>query len=132
MKKIISCPYCSGYVYKKKINVLNRKVDLYICENSKWEQDEDSLTYTLTEDSSCFFRIFSNNLIRYNKKNISEKEIKELIRKKELVVRLYSKKLWNEKLNKYGSEYYRKIILDEEYGITVLFDEVIKKKEEKK
>jgi len=127
IKIVGDCPFCGGIVGKRDTKVYNKKTSIYSCENNKVEYDEEG-TFLQTEDSTCNFKIFSNALLKYNKGTISEKEIKELLLNKEIVVRLYSKKLFNEEKDSYGSEYFRYAIPDEEYGISVLFDMEVEEK----
>lgn len=123
-KKIGKCPFCNGSVYQKNIMANGKKAKLYSCSNMQVEYDDGDERFLETEDSTCSFRIFSNSLMKYNKRSISEKEVRELLsREKQTVVRLYSKKLFNEKTKKYGSEYFRYAIPDINYGISVLFEE---------
>lgn len=122
MKKIGKCPFCNGNVEVKDINVFNKKVKLYKCENALYELDDSEEFFRLKEEATCSFRIFSNSLLKYNKKSISEKEVRTLLKEGEVIVRFYSKKLYNEETKKYGSEYHKYIIPHEEYGVSVLFD----------
>lgn len=122
MKNIGNCPFCEGKISQKEVKVMNKNIKLYICENNKQFFNEDSEEWEISEDSTCEFKVFSNNLKRYGKGSISEKEMKEFLREKELKVRLYSKKLYNEEKGEYGNEYFRYIIPHKEYGIEVLFD----------
>lgn len=133
-KIVGDCPYCDGQVGKRDTKIYNRKVSIYSCENNKvaHNDDDDEGSFLQTDDSTCSFKIFSNALLKYNKGTISEKEIKELLLNKEIVVRLYSKKLFNEETDTYGSEYFRYVITDEEYGISVLFDMEVEEKTEEK
>jgi hypothetical protein len=122
-KPIGKCPYCDGTVFQREIQVSGKKVKLYSCSNMKVAYDEGDQRFLQTEESSCTFRVFSNALLKYNKKSISEKEIKQLISgEQQIAVRLYSKKLYDEKKEKYGKEYFRYVIPDINYGVSVLFD----------
>ena len=125
-KLIGECPYCSGKVFSRDIKVFGKKVKLYSCSNMKVEYDEADERFLESEDSTCSFKIFSNCLLRYNKKSLSEKEVRQLIsEERQVVVRLYSKKLYNQNKKNYGCEYYRYAIPDAEYGLSVLFDEEV-------
>lgn len=125
-KKIGKCPYCDGDVLSRNVVAYGKKIKLYSCSNMKVEYDDGDEKFLETQDSSCSFRIFSNCLLRYNKKSLSEGEVRQLISKeRQVVVRLYSKKLFNESKNSYGSEYYRYAIPDLEYGVSVLFDDEV-------
>lgn len=124
VKIVGKCPFCSGDVIQRTVVAYGKKVKLYSCSNMVVEYDDGDEKFLETQDSTCSFKIFSNCLLRYNKKSLSEYEVKQLLsEERQVVVRLYSKKLFNEQKQSYGSEYYRYAIPDVEYGISVLFDE---------
>lgn len=122
-KRIGKCPFCDGNLMQKSIMAHGQKAKLYSCSNMKVEYCDGDERFLETEESTCSFRIFSNSLLRYGKRSISPQEVKRLTTgERTIVVRLYSKKLYNEEKDKYGSEYYRYAIPDQQYGISVLFD----------
>lgn len=109
------CPCCEdGMIEVRDKEVRGKKVKLYACSNAHW-MSEDGEMYELTQDSTCHFKIWQNSLARYGKW-LSYKEVRELLNEKEIEVELLSKK--------YGKKiYYNKhIILDEEYGVSVVWD----------
>ena len=109
------CPYCeNGQIEVRDKEVRGKKVKLYACSNAHWKT-EDGEMYELSEDSSCGFKIWQNTLSRYGKW-LTYKDIRELLDQKELEVELISKK--------YGKKiYYTKtVILDEEYGVSIIWD----------
>lgn len=109
------CPYCEdGKIEVRDKEVRGKKVKLYACSNANWTT-EDGEMFELTQDSSCDFRIWQNSLAKYGKW-LGYKEIRELLEQKSLEVELLSKK--------YGKKiYYNKhIVLDSEYGVSVLWD----------
>jgi len=109
------CPYCDdGLIEVREKEVRGKKVKLYACTNANWKS-EDGEMYELTQESSCGFKIWQNSLAKYGKW-LSYKEIRELLSDEELEVELLSKK--------YGKKiYYKKtIVLNEEYGVSVLWD----------
>jgi len=109
------CPYCEdGQIEVRPKEVGGKKVKLYACSNAHWTS-EDGEMFELREDASCGFRIWQNTLARYGKW-LSYSEVRELLREGEIEVELLSKK--------YGKKiYYTKtIILDREYGVSVLWD----------
>jgi len=125
-KTIGDCPYCDGQILQRSVVAYGKKVKLYTCSNMKVEYDDGDEKFLETQDSLCSFKIFSNCLVRYNKKSLSEYEVRQLISdERQVVVRLYSKKLFNEDKQSYGSEYYRYAIPDLDYGLSVLFDEEV-------
>jgi hypothetical protein len=71
--------------------------------------------YELSSESTCGFKIWQNSLAKYGKW-LTYKEVRELLSNEELEVELLSKK--------YGKKiYYKKhIVLNEEYGVSVLWD----------
>jgi hypothetical protein len=116
------CNFCNGEVISKEVSINNKKVNLYICTNNITKYNDNYEEWEESEDSTCNFKVFSNTLLKYNKAKLSEKEMKKLLKEKELEVRLYSKKLFNEETQKYGSEYFKYLVLDKDYGVSVIFD----------
>ena len=109
------CPYCiDGEIEVRDKEVRGKKVKLYACTNAHWST-EDGEMYELREDASCHFKIWQNSLAKYGKW-LSYKEIRELLTKESLEVELVSKK--------YGKKisYSKFIVLNEEYGVSVLWD----------
>lgn len=110
------CPYCDGKVISKKINAQGKNIKLYSCENSKKEYDE-SEQYVFTADSTCSFRVYSNAFLRWNKRSFSEYEMKKLLDERQTLVRLHGRS---------GSgEYFKYVIPNEEYGVSILWDEEV-------
>jgi len=108
------CPFCKdGLVYCEKKIVQGRSTNVFTCSNAKWKS-EDGEMYEPTQDSSCSFRIWGNSLSRWGKKNLSKKEVKELLNNKEIEVTLYSFKA--------KKEYKKPLILDSEYGVSIVWD----------
>ncbi len=119
MRVLGNCPYCNGKVISKKINVRGKQIKLFTCQNSKKEYDE-SESYVFTADSSCTFRVYSNAFLKWNKRSFSEYEMKNLLKDKQVIVRLHGKK---------GSkEYFKYVILDKTYGVSILWDEEVEEK----
>jgi len=109
------CPYCEdGSIEVRDKEVRGKKVKLYACSNAQW-LSEDGEMYELTPESSCGFRIWQNTLARYGKW-LTYKEVRQLLEDEELEVELLSKK--------YGKKihYTKTIVLNEEYGVSVLWD----------
>jgi len=112
------CLYCEGSVLSKKINVKGKNIKLYSCENAKKEYDE-SEQYVFTADSTCRFRVYSNAFLRWNKRSFSEYEMKKLLQDEQTIVRLHGRN---------GSgEYFKYVIPDLEYGVSILWDEEVEK-----
>jgi len=108
------CPYCDdGMIEVREKEVRGKKVKLYACSNAHWVS-QDGEFYELSDDSSCGFKVWQNALARYGKW-LNYKEMRELLSCGEMEVELLSKK--------YGKKiYYKKsIILDKEYGVSVVF-----------
>ncbi len=113
------CPYCDSNVVSKKINVQGKQIKLYSCENSKKQYDE-SEQYVFTADSTCRFRVYSNAFLKWNKRSFSEYEMKKLLQEGQVTVRLHGRR---------GTgEYFKYAITDEEYGISILWDEEVEEK----
>ena len=115
MSKLLGkCRYCEGgSIEVRAIQVDAKAVKLYACTNAHWHFENDFAE--LTKESTCNFRIFGNQLRRWNKKAIGENEIRTLLKEEQVKVRLYSV---NAK-----KEYFKWVILDKEYGISVLWEE---------
>jgi hypothetical protein len=108
------CPYCEdGQIEVRDKEVRGKKVKLYACSNANW-YSEDGEMYELTSDSTCDFKIWQNALARYGKW-LTYQELRTLLNDGELELELLSKK--------YGKKiYYNKtIILDKEYGVSVIW-----------
>ncbi len=112
-KTLGECPYCNGgKIEVRQTTVDGKNIKLYACSNAHWSFEHDMAE--LTEESTCSFRIFQNALLRWNKKAISEKEIRTLLSEEQVKVRLYSSRA--------KTEYYKWLVLDEEYGCSVVWD----------
>lgn len=107
------CPYCGGAVVSQKLTIQGQKVNLYTCEHAIKERDiNDDLVFSAT--SSCRFRVYSNAFLRWNKRSFSENEMKKLLSEGQITVRLHGRK---------GTgEYFKYIIPDAEYGVSILWD----------
>jgi len=108
------CPYCDGSVISRKFTTQGKQIKLYTCENAQKEYD-DSEQYVFTAESSCTFRVYSNAFLKWNKRSFSENEMKRLLNEGQTTVRLHGRR---------GTgEYYKYVITDKEYGVSVLWDE---------
>jgi hypothetical protein len=109
------CPYCEdGKIEIREKKALGKKVKLYACSNAHWKT-EDGEMYELTDNATCSFKIWQNTLAKYGKW-LSYSDIRELLSSNKIELELISKK-YKEKI------YYKKIIvLNEEYGVSVLWD----------
>ncbi len=111
------CPYCGANVVSRKMTAKGKQIKLYHCENAKKEYDE-SEAYVFTADSTCTFMVYSNAFLRWNKRSFSEYEMKKLLSEGQTTVRLHGRK---------GSgEYFKYVIPDLEYGVSVIWDEEVK------
>lgn len=116
------CPYCKGNVQAIKSTANGKKVNLYTCENAKKVYD-DSNQFVFTSDSTCTFRVYSNAFLKWNKKSFSKFEMKKLLEDEQVIVRLHGRSG--------TSEYFKYVIPNKEYGISILWDEeVIKAQDE--
>jgi len=112
------CPYCNSNVIAKTSNIKGKKVNLYACENAKKEYDE-SEQFVFTADSTCTFRVYSNVFLRWNKRSFSKYEMKKLFEEGQVIVRLHGRA---------GTkEYFKYVITDKEYGVSILWDEEVTK-----
>ena len=110
------CPYCNANVISRKMNAQGKQIKLYTCENSKKEYD-DSEQYVFTADATCTFRVYSNAFLKWNKRSFSEYEMKKLLQDGQTTVRLHGRRG--------TSEYFKYVITDEEYGVSILWDEEV-------
>jgi len=109
------CPYCEdGSIEVRDKVVRGKKVKLYACTNAHWKT-EDGEMFEPTELSTCQFKIWQNALAKYGKW-LSYKEVRELLEGEPDEVELLSKK--------YGKKIYyvKEMILNEEYGVSVIWD----------
>lgn len=107
------CPYCGGSVVSYKITAKGQKINLYACENAKKERDIND-DYVFSADASCRFLVYSNAFLRWNKRSLSEYEMKQLLSEGEILIRLHGRK---------GTrEYFKYIVPDPEYGVSILWD----------
>jgi len=112
-KTLGKCHFCDdGQIEVRLITVEGKSIKLYACSNAHWHCEHDMTE--LTAESTCGFRIFQNQLRRWNKKAISEREVRTLLQDEQVKVRLYSARA--------KTEYFKWIVLDEEYGTSVLWD----------
>ena len=113
------CPYCKANVVSKKITAQGKQIKLYSCENAKKEYD-DSEQYVFTADSTCTFRVYSNAFLKWNKRSFSEYEMKKLLQEGQTTIRLHGRR---------GTgEYFKYVITDKEYGVSILWDEEVEEK----
>lgn len=110
------CPYCEGKVISKNFHTQGKKIKLYSCEYANKEYDE-SEQYVFTSDSTCTFRVYSNAFLKWNKRSFSEYEMKKLLQEEQVTVRLHGRKGTN--------EYFKYVITDKEYGVSILWDEEV-------
>ena len=123
IKTLGKCHFCdNGEIEVRQTTVDGKKIKLYACSNAHWTFEHDMAE--LTAESTCSFRIFQNALLRWNKKAIGEREMRELLSEEQVKVRLYSSKA--------KKEYFKWLILDEEYGCSVVWDVFIDPEEENK
>ncbi len=109
------CPYCEdGSIEVRKKLVQGKKVELYACSNASW-YSEDNEVYELSKDSTCSFKIWQNSLKRYGK-YLTHKDIRTLLQEEDLIVTFYTQN-YKKKVT-----YEKYIILDEEYGVSVLWE----------
>jgi hypothetical protein len=111
------CPYCEdGSIEVREKIVGGKKVKLYACSNAHWHT-EDGEMFELTQEATCGFRIWQNTLAKYGKW-LTYKDIRTLLTHKELQVDFVSKK--------YGKkiQYTKYIVLDKEYGVSVLWEDI--------
>lgn len=110
------CPFCEGTVYSHALQIQGTKVLRYACEYAKKERDING-DYLFSETSSCRFEVYSNAFLRWNKRSLSEKEMKTFLSEGQVTLRLHGRK---------GTkEYFKYAIPDKEYGITILWDTLV-------
>jgi len=110
-----ACPYCDdGNIEVRDKEVKGKKVKLYACSNANWIT-EDGEMFEPRSDSTCSFKIWQNSLAKYGKW-LQYKDIRTLLDGDELELEFLSKK--------YGKKIYytKQVILNEEYGVSILWD----------
>ena len=95
-----------------------KQIKVYTCENSKKEYD-DSEQYVFTADSTCTFRVYSNAFLKWNKRSFSEYEMKKLLQEGQAIIRLHGRRG--------TSEYFKYVITDKDYGVSILWEEEVDK-----
>ena len=109
------CPTCKdGIIEVREKIVRGKKVKLYACSNAHWKSEDGEL-WELRDDATCDFRIWQNALARYGKW-LSYKEVRALLDDGEIEVELISKK-WGKRIT-----YTKTVVLDGEYGVSVLWE----------
>jgi hypothetical protein len=96
---------------KKIVRGANTKV--YTCSNASW-MSEDGEMFELSKNATCSFRIWGNSLLKWGKRGIGIYEVKDLLNAKDVKVRLFSAYA--------KKEYFKYMILDKEYGVSILWD----------
>jgi hypothetical protein len=108
------CPYCKdGTITMVKKPIRGKNTKYYSCTNAKY-YSEDGELFELTSDSTCNYRLFGNALLRYGKRGISQRELRRLLNGDDVAVKLYSMRA--------KKEYYKYIELNQEYGVSVIWD----------
>ncbi len=114
MSQVGKCPYCDdGVVVMEKKLVRGKSTKVYTCSNASW-YSEDGEVYELEKGATCSFRIWGNSLLKWGKKGIGVFEVKKLLQGESVDVRLYSYRA--------KKEYFKYIVLDKDYGVSVLWD----------
>ncbi len=114
MKRIGKCPYCTdGIIHLEKKSIRGRQTNIYACSNARWTS-EDGEMFEPAKDSTCSFRIWGNSLSKWGKGSISIQEIKRLLKYKEIKMLFYTLKT--------KKEYKKSVVLDKEYGISVIWE----------
>jgi len=116
MSVLGKCPYCDGLVESKKITTNGKNINVYACSNAKKEYDESD-AYVYTADSTCTFMVYQNKFLKWNKRSFSAYEMKKLLSDGQVIVRLHGRRG--------TSEYFKYVILDKEYGCSILWDEEV-------
>ena len=109
------CPYCKeGQIEVRKKEVNGKKVELYACSNANW-YTEDGELFELTPNSTCHFKIWQNALRRYGK-YLKQREVRSLLQGEDVIVTFYTQGFGQKKT------YQKYITLNEEYGVSVIWD----------
>ncbi len=108
------CPYCKdGCIIMQKKIVQGKNTKVYTCSNTKFISEDGELFESV---GSCSYRIWGNSLLKYGKRFIGEREVRELLSEGTFVAVLHSRN---------GVEYRKYVIPHEEYGISVLFEDEV-------
>jgi len=120
-KRLGKCPICeNGEIEVRKIEVNAKPSKLYACSNAHWIFENEICE--LSSESTCSYRIFANQFLQWNKKSIGEKEIRTVLQEEQVQVRLFSTRT--------KKEYFKWAVIDEEYGLSILWDINIEQEEE--
>ena len=108
------CPYCKdGSIVMQKKIVQGRNTKVYTCSNAKFTTEDGELFESV---GTCSYRIWGNSLLKYGKRGIGEREVRELLSEGIFTAVLHSRS---------GVEYRKYVIPHEEYGISVLFEDEV-------
>lgn len=106
-KEVVSlgkCPICKeGDIYE------NGKV--YMCSGALWKNEGTKET-PKWKNEGCDYKIFKSSLSKFGKENIGKLEVKALIEKGKIKVKLISAQ---------QKEYEKEVEINEKYGIKILF-----------
>jgi hypothetical protein len=108
------CPYCDdGIIVMQKKIVQGKNTKVYTCSKAKVYTEDGEL---FESRGSCSYRIWGNSLLKYGKRGIGEREVRELLSEGVFTATLHSKR---------GVEYKKYVITNEEYGVSVLFEDEV-------
>lgn len=108
------CPYCDdGLIMMEKKMVRGKNTKVYTCSNARFYTEDGECFESV---GSCSYRIWGNSLLRYGKRGIGEREVRELLSEGCFTAVLHSRS---------GIEYRKYIVPNESYGISVLFDDEV-------
>jgi len=118
------CPFCDdGIIEEKDVKFSGEKGKIFQCSNALWNFENDG--FYLKKESKCSYRIFSNCLLKYNKKHLGKQEVKRMLSDGEIEVVLHSRNPFFKKVDgkmiKKHKEYRKKIIPNLEYGIEIIW-----------
>lgn len=123
MSRILgTCPNCKkGSVTFQLKDVQGRKTKVYSCSNYK-VFSEDGEMFENVPGYDCNFKIFGNAFAKWGKKFIGPNEITKLLKGEDVIGHFYS---YQKKV-----EYYKYILLDFEYGVSVDWETNVDKEED--
>ncbi len=96
---------------KKLVQGKNTKV--YTCSNTKFHTEDGECFESV---GTCSYRIWGNSLLKYGKRGIGEREVREMLEHGSFTAVLHSRN---------GHEYRKYVVPHEDYGISVLFEDEI-------
>jgi len=110
MSKILGdCPICDGHIIQRE--------NSYGCTNANWQHDDH---FDELQNTGCRYSIHKESLKRYGKRKVSATDIQKLFKNGFFTAKLRSR---------FKKEYYKYVMVNDEYGIEVDFNTEVEEKD---